>query len=213
MLGCTNRARAVASIELPWSKYAASVSIRVPRALQQRQVDLLDQVPAGVAVAGQRPLGQQLVAAHRSRRVRPAGGGAVRRQRGAGRDVGAARGPRPTGPTTTGPSPNRSTTDRGRLPGSLDAAEHHDQPVALGRRTARPCPRPAPRGVPRRRRRSRCAGRAPRRARRRRRRAPTQPRALARDSTASSASERSTASTTSASSRASQAPRTSAARA
>ncbi len=39
------------------------------------------------------------------------------------------------------------------------------------------------------------------------------PRALARESTASSASERSTESTTSASSRASQAPRTSAARA
>ena len=72
----------------------------------QRQVDLLDQVPAGVAVAGQRPLGQQVVAA-RPGAARPAS----RPRRGArpappARRAGACSGRRTPGRPRPGPRRN-----------------------------------------------------------------------------------------------------------
>ena len=54
---------------------SASRSAVAALACAQRHEDLLDQVPAGVAVAGEHPLGQQVVAGHRAGRVGPADGG------------------------------------------------------------------------------------------------------------------------------------------
>ena len=71
----------------------------------QRQVDLLDQVPAGVAVAGQRPLGQQVVGWPPGA-ARPASRRAARSPDSAARaETWAEARSSARGPTTTGPSP------------------------------------------------------------------------------------------------------------
>ena len=182
-----------------------------PAGSHERQVDVVDQAAAGVPVAGQGALGQQLVAAHGR------GASATRWRSG-------ARTARP-GPTTCGAGEvgGDRSDDHGtlaelvddtqrRLVGIVHPAEHHHQPLALG--GAQGVHAAAPRGA---------AylledvglgalGRHPPEHDGHVAAGP-QPRALARESTVSSVSERSTASTTSASSRASHAPRTSAARA
>ncbi len=57
--------------------------------LQQRLVDVGHQLAPGVPVTGQRPLGEQVVAGDRSRRLRPARGRTQRGGSGAGGDARA----------------------------------------------------------------------------------------------------------------------------
>ena len=132
--GLERRARA--------AKYAVRVSISVPSARRAAAVDLLDQVAARVAVAGQRPLGQQVVAGAPAGRVRPArrrpGAPTARRGPRRGLRRGPRRGGRPR-PARRRRSARRRAAAlvgvRRRRPGSPRAGRP-------ARRTARPCPRP-----------------------------------------------------------------------
>ena len=197
MLGCTKSARAVPSIERAVLEPGAEGLQQGAAGGHQRQVDLVDQVAPGVAVAGQRALGQQVAAGDRSRCVRPAAGGAVGRERGAGRgagvrQVGGHRSDDDRAVAEVLEQPRRGLERVGRPRRARRPAGHPAW------RTARPCRRRARSGVrtrrrrappgagarrraPRRRRRGRptparwratARSRRPRRARRRRRRAP-----------------------------------------
>ena len=122
-----------------------SVSISVfprPAGLPQRQVDLVDEVPAGVAVAGEHPLGEQVVgwppgAARRaSRRRRGCPDRAARAETWAEARSSAR------GPTTTGPVAEVARPPRGGLVGVHHSAEDAPRAAHPGWRTGRPC-RPA----------------------------------------------------------------------
>ena len=83
-------------------------------------------------VAGQRPLGQQLAAERRSRRLGPAGRGAEPGQGGPGRHLGVLE------VVADRADDHRSLAEQldqrlGGLAGVADAAEQHHQPVALHR--------------------------------------------------------------------------------
>jgi len=103
-----------------------------PARLQQGQVHLVDQVPAGVPVAGERALGEQVGAAHRTRGLGPARGRPVRGQRRPRRRVrlGQVGGDRADDDWALS---EEVADGLGRGPGVLDAAEHHDEPVTLHR--------------------------------------------------------------------------------
>ncbi len=104
-----------------------------------------------MTVAGQRPLGQQVAAAHRPRRLRPARRRAVRRERRPRRERGRGSGRRDRGPTTTGPGPKTSTTVSAAASASSTPPRSTHQPVALDRARGRRARRPPSPGVPRRR--------------------------------------------------------------
>ena len=152
-----------------------------------------------MAVAGERPLGQQVVAAHRPRRLGPARRGAVAPTARRGRRRGRGSRSAATGPTTTGPvaevvdhrrrppcrgSPTPPSTTTSRSPcmahsASMPAARAdaaylvEDVGLACARRVRRPA-RPRRRRVPTSRARwpGRAPPRRPRRAAPRRRPAP-----------------------------------------
>ena len=98
--------------------------------LGQRLVDLVDRLDPRPLVAGEDPLGQQVVARHRSWRVRPAGGGAEAGSGGLRRQVGV---PEVGGDRTDHDRALAEEVDD-RSRGLLrvgHAAEDHHQPVAL----------------------------------------------------------------------------------
>ena len=143
VLAWTNRARAVASSAPPDSRKADTVSSEHLARLGQRPVDAVDQVFAGVDIAEQRPLGQQVVGRDRPGRVgpgrrRPQPG---QRRAGHGRRLGRAR--RPAG---------RRRPGRRRRPAAGSSASA----IGVGRR--RRAPRPAARRARRPWRRRACAG-------------------------------------------------------
>ena len=99
--------------------------------LRQRQVDLVDQVSPRVAVSGEHPLGQQVVAVHRARRLGPARRRPMGRQRGARREVGRAE---VVGHGADDDRPGSEAVGHhlGRLVRVVDPAQHDDEPFALG---------------------------------------------------------------------------------
>ena len=209
VFGWTNRIRAEPSIEPPVSKYAAAFDEPRPRG-DERLIDRADELPAGVAVAVERPFREQLVARYRAGPIRPGDRGSKPRNGGPGRHPGGKE-IADDGPGHDRPGPEITGQRARSLVHVVDPAQDHNEPLALDRnqsiqpaRPRRPLDRVDRRGgVARGRDAENDADTS----------VDAQPSAVARERTASSASPRRAASTTRASSRASQAPRCSAARA
>ena len=95
------------------------------------QVDISDKIAPRQVVAGQGPLGEQVVAGDRHGGASASPAAAYSPATASAAETWAWSRSATTGPTTTGPSPKYGASTAPGLVGVDDPAEHHDEAVAL----------------------------------------------------------------------------------